>query len=58
VLVWREAGRSTHDLSGLFDLPVRVVGLESGAVLGSDASAVLATLEPVLVTETTGPGLP
>lgn len=51
VVLWRASGTSTVDLSAVVGPFVRVVGLESGLLLGADPSAVTVGQEPLLVTE-------
>ncbi|MBI4878534.1 MAG: hypothetical protein HY812_02600 [Planctomycetes bacterium] len=51
VLLWRDAGTSTHDLSALVGPVVRVVGLETGNLIGTDPTLVTVGQEPILVTE-------
>lgn len=58
VLLWRDSGASTHDLSSFVSSPARIVDLESGTLLGADPEAVNAGSAPLLVTETLGPGIP
>ncbi len=52
VVLWREAGVSTVDLSGVFSTTVDVLGLETGVVHGSKVNAanVLVQGEPLFVT--------
>ena len=51
VLVWRESGSSSVDVSALVGPDVRVVGLETGSLLGTDPTDVTVAQEPVLITE-------
>lgn len=51
VVLWRDAGAATVDLSGLLNPVVRVIGAESGLLLGTDSASVAVGPEPVIVSE-------
>jgi hypothetical protein len=51
VVLWRSSGTSTVDLSALVGPNVRVVGLETGELYGTNATSVLVGEEPLIVTE-------
>jgi len=50
-LLWRDTGNSIEDLSAHFSGAVRVLGLETGALLGTNPSSVAVAQEPVWVVE-------
>lgn len=49
-VLWRAGGLALEDLHSIFGGPVRVVGLETGAVGTADATHVLVGAEPLMVT--------
>ena len=51
VLLWQNSGNTTLDLSPLVGPDVRMVALETGRVIGLDATLVTVGQEPLLVTE-------
>jgi hypothetical protein len=51
VVLWRDAGAATVDLSAMLNPVVRVVGAETGILYGTDPAAIPVGAEPVIVTE-------
>jgi len=50
VLLWQNSGNTTLDLSPLVGPDVRIIALETGRVVGFDATQVTTSDEPLLVT--------
>lgn len=51
VLVWRDSGTSSVDVTGVLDAGARVIGLETGVHYGLNVGAIDVGQEPLLITE-------